>query len=180
MSRLRVVRLARKGGLSPEQMVALEFAGDAACERAAAPLTAVQVVGLLESAPYLQAPQHVLKEAMREGDCNMQIPGTDPEAWQPQPRRNPDPFSVPRRLERGEANELCGGCPVRAQCLAWALCEGRAETGVYGGLSEQDRRDLAPVVAKTRAWLASTAIGASSATKPSEGDVAEAQRMAVA
>lgn len=42
-----------------------------------------------------------------------------------------------------EAKRLCAQCPVRPQCLEWALS--RAEPfGVLGGLSERERRNLRP------------------------------------
>ncbi|MDH4112032.1 MAG: WhiB family transcriptional regulator [Actinomycetota bacterium] len=36
---------------------------------------------------------------------------------------------------------ICNGCPVRADCLAWALdtCQ---DAGVWGGLGEEDRREI--------------------------------------
>ncbi|MGH8906204.1 MAG: WhiB family transcriptional regulator [Egibacteraceae bacterium] len=39
------------------------------------------------------------------------------------------------------AKAVCQRCPVIAQCLAWALAT-RQEAGVWGGLSEDERRDL--------------------------------------
>lgn len=45
--------------------------------------------------------------------------------------------------EQGEPNEdakqICRGCEVRAECLAWAL-RNHIEFGVWGGLSETERR----------------------------------------
>lgn len=40
-----------------------------------------------------------------------------------------------------EAKRICGGCEVRAECLAWAL-EANQDHGVWGGLSEEERRSL--------------------------------------
>ena len=39
------------------------------------------------------------------------------------------------------AKAICQGCPVRAECLAWAL-EANQDHGVWGGLSEEERRSL--------------------------------------
>ncbi|WP_308283518.1 WhiB family transcriptional regulator [Pseudonocardia nigra] len=36
------------------------------------------------------------------------------------------------------AKAVCGGCPVRAECLTWAL--EALPYGVAGGLTEQERR----------------------------------------
>lgn len=38
-----------------------------------------------------------------------------------------------------EAKAVCRRCPVAAQCLSWALDTGEA-FGVWGGLSEDERR----------------------------------------
>ncbi|MFI9721829.1 WhiB family transcriptional regulator [Streptomyces sp. NPDC052396] len=40
-----------------------------------------------------------------------------------------------------EAKSVCRGCPVRGQCLRWALDHGQ-EHGVWGGTSEKERRLL--------------------------------------
>lgn len=40
------------------------------------------------------------------------------------------------------AKDICrGGCPVREQCLAYALSTGQ-DAGVWGGLTEEQRREL--------------------------------------
>lgn len=39
------------------------------------------------------------------------------------------------------AKRICGTCPVRAQCLDWAV-DHSAAFGIWGGLSETERRDL--------------------------------------
>ncbi len=45
-------------------------------------------------------------------------------------------------LEQAEAAKtICIECEVRETCLAWALETGQ-DTGVWGGLSEEERRDL--------------------------------------
>jgi WhiB family redox-sensing transcriptional regulator len=47
--------------------------------------------------------------------------------------------------ERGEsaepARQICGGCPVREPCLEFALRQGITH-GIWGGLTERDRRPL--------------------------------------
>lgn len=42
---------------------------------------------------------------------------------------------------QNRAKALCAGCPVRAECLAYALDE-RVEHGVWGGMTERERRAL--------------------------------------
>jgi len=39
------------------------------------------------------------------------------------------------------AKRICRGCPVRTQCLEFAL-SARLEHGVWGGLAEDERRSL--------------------------------------
>jgi WhiB family redox-sensing transcriptional regulator len=39
------------------------------------------------------------------------------------------------------AKAVCGVCPVRIDCLEWSLATGQ-ESGVWGGASEEERRDL--------------------------------------
>lgn len=43
----------------------------------------------------------------------------------------------------GPAKRVCRSCPVRAECLDYALSTGQ-EYGVWGGMSEQERRQLKP------------------------------------
>lgn len=40
-----------------------------------------------------------------------------------------------------EAKEICGGCPVRAECLEYALRE-NVQGGVLGGESDRARRTM--------------------------------------
>src|SRR6266702_2554370 len=42
-----------------------------------------------------------------------------------------------------EAKQVCAGCPVTAECLAFAL-EHQERFGIYRGLSERERRRLLP------------------------------------
>lgn len=39
------------------------------------------------------------------------------------------------------AKKICRGCPVTTDCLEWALDNGE-EFGVWGGMSERERRKL--------------------------------------
>ncbi|MBB1254629.1 WhiB family transcriptional regulator [Streptomyces sp. OF3] len=47
----------------------------------------------------------------------------------------------PALMQIEEAKSVCRRCPVREQCLAWAL-DTNESTGVWGGLSEDERRRL--------------------------------------
>lgn len=59
--------------------------------------------------------------------------------------------------EQRQARELCYSCPVRLQCLAEAL-NADTDFGVWGGLTERERRALArnmPHITDWTAWLSS-------------------------
>jgi WhiB family redox-sensing transcriptional regulator len=59
--------------------------------------------------------------------------GLDPEVWFPVGNMGPALVQTVR------AKLVCASCPVIAQCQAWAIEQGE-HSGVWGGLSEQDRR----------------------------------------
>ncbi|MFF7329789.1 WhiB family transcriptional regulator [Streptomyces sp. NPDC008150] len=42
---------------------------------------------------------------------------------------------------QNRAKAVCGGCPVRTECLSHAL-DGRIEHGIWGGMTERERRGL--------------------------------------
>lgn len=52
----------------------------------------------------------------------------------------PDELFV-RGAEQNRAKIVCGHCPVRTECLAEAL-DNRIEWGVWGGMTERERRAL--------------------------------------
>ena len=47
----------------------------------------------------------------------------------------------PDASDQKRARLLCAGCPVRYECLAEAL-DNRIEWGVWGGMTERERRQL--------------------------------------
>ncbi len=47
----------------------------------------------------------------------------------------------PDGADQKRARAVCSGCPVRTQCLAEAL-DNRIEWGVWGGMTERERRQL--------------------------------------
>jgi WhiB family transcriptional regulator, redox-sensing transcriptional regulator len=49
--------------------------------------------------------------------------------------------SGPSGPQVAQAKAICAGCPVRRQCLAFAL-RTRQDHGVWGGLTEQERHSL--------------------------------------
>ncbi|WP_246281945.1 WhiB family transcriptional regulator [Fodinicola acaciae] len=54
--------------------------------------------------------------------------------------RNPDELFV-QGAAQNKAKMVCMGCPVRTECLADAL-DNRVEFGVWGGMTERERRAL--------------------------------------
>ncbi|KOU15354.1 WhiB family transcriptional regulator [Streptomyces sp. WM6372] len=57
--------------------------------------------------------------------------------------------SGPALLQIEEAKAVCHRCPVRANCLQWAL-EGGQDLGVCGGMSEEERRTVKRRAARAR------------------------------
>jgi len=53
---------------------------------------------------------------------------------------DPDALFVQGKAQRA-AKAMCKGCPVMAECLADAL-DNRTEFGVWGGMTERERRAL--------------------------------------
>ncbi len=47
----------------------------------------------------------------------------------------------PALVQTEDAKAVCRGCPVREECLRWALENGQ-DAGVWGGLGETERRAL--------------------------------------
>jgi WhiB family redox-sensing transcriptional regulator len=80
-----------------------------------------------------RVPDDVLSDLVaRRGLCLWEITSGDPPAWTGQ-----------GLSDRELAARLCAGCPVRRECLEFELRTGGADTvGVWGGLSEDDRRAL--------------------------------------
>jgi len=54
---------------------------------------------------------------------------------------DPDLFFPERGASTREAKSVCAGCEVRLECLEYALANGE-KFGIWGGLSERERRRL--------------------------------------
>lgn len=65
---------------------------------------------------------------------------------------DPDALFVRGRRQQ-EARLICRDCPVRLECLADAL-DRRTEFGVWGGLTERERRALLLRHPHVRSWRA--------------------------
>ena len=59
----------------------------------------------------------------------------------------------PALLQIEEAKAVCRRCPVKEQCLIWALETGQ-DHGVWGGMSEDERRSMRRRAARNRARTA--------------------------
>src|SRR5260370_34894967 len=55
---------------------------------------------------------------------------------------DPEAFFPEKGGSTREAKRVCGVCEVRAECLEYALSNGE-RFGIWGGLSERERRRLA-------------------------------------
>jgi WhiB family redox-sensing transcriptional regulator len=74
----------------------------------------------------------------------MSRPAEEPEPWQAQAlcaQTDPEAFFPEKGGSARAAKAVCMQCPVRAECLAFAL-EHDERYGVWGGLSERERRRL--------------------------------------
>lgn len=58
--------------------------------------------------------------------------------------------SGPALLQVQDAKALCSNCPVQEQCRQWALDFGE-DAGVWGALSEDERRAIKQPTARRRA-----------------------------
>ncbi|PKW26544.1 WhiB family transcriptional regulator [Phycicoccus duodecadis] len=65
---------------------------------------------------------------------------------------DPDALFVQGKAQRA-AKAVCKGCPVVAECLADALDNG-TEFGVWGGMTERERRALLRRRPDVRSWTA--------------------------
>lgn len=63
---------------------------------------------------------------------------------------DPDELFV-QGAEQNRAKKICRGCPVRNACLAEAL-DNRVEFGVWGGMTERERRALLRKRPDVRSW----------------------------
>lgn len=69
---------------------------------------------------------------------------------------DPDLFFPERGASTREAKEVCRGCVVREDCLEYALQNGE-KFGIWGGMSERERRRIRRQRALARAAAAAQA-----------------------
>jgi Transcription factor WhiB len=56
---------------------------------------------------------------------------------------DPEAFFVEKGGSSRPAKKVCAACPVRAECLKYAVANGVA-FGIWGGLTERERRRFGP------------------------------------
>ena len=69
---------------------------------------------------------------------------------------DPDLFFPERGASTREAKSVCRACPVQQECLEFALSNGE-KFGIWGGMSERERRRVRRARALARAQQAKTA-----------------------
>ena len=79
------------------------------------------------------------------GGFDAGIPGVDEDqGWQERAlcaETDPEAFFPEKGGSTREAKKICTGCEVRAECLEYALSNDE-RFGIWGGLSERERRRL--------------------------------------
>jgi WhiB family transcriptional regulator, redox-sensing transcriptional regulator len=93
---------------------------------------------------------------MREMMIQLDVDAGD-RRWQEQANClgvDPDLFFPERGASTKEAKAVCGGCEVKTECLEYALRHGE-KFGIWGGMSERERRRIRRQRALARRGLAS-------------------------
>ncbi|SHK58070.1 WhiB family transcriptional regulator, redox-sensing transcriptional regulator [Pseudonocardia thermophila] len=96
----------------------------------------VRAGGALDEASYEESPLRNL--VLLEGG------GEEQPDWQERAlcaQTDPEAFFPEKGGSTREAKRICAGCEVRAECLEYALANDE-RFGIWGGLSERERRRL--------------------------------------
>jgi WhiB family transcriptional regulator, redox-sensing transcriptional regulator len=99
----------------------------------------------------LRASQHIREDAvtdltsnLAEADLTTIFGLPDEASWQERSlcaQTDPEAFFPEKGGSTREAKKICTGCEVRSECLEYAL-EHDERFGIWGGLSERERRRL--------------------------------------
>ncbi|WP_329377594.1 WhiB family transcriptional regulator [Streptomyces sp. NBC_01716] len=81
---------------------------------------------------------------------------------------DPDTLFV-QGQEQNRAKSVCLGCQVRTECLAYAL-DNREEFGVWGGMTERERRALLRRRPTVTSWRGLLETARSEHDEPGEGE----------
>jgi WhiB family redox-sensing transcriptional regulator len=90
-------------------------------------------------------------------DHNVDMQDAEDRRWQERANClgvDPDLFFPERGASTKEAKAVCNGCEVRMECLEYALRHGE-KFGIWGGMSERERRRLRRQRALARRGIAS-------------------------
>jgi len=94
----------------------------------------------------VQVPDNWFVDPVKLGVPGVRKPQTDDEAlaWQSDSlcaQTDPEAFFPEKGGSTRDAKKICSSCEVRTQCLEYAL-ENDERFGIWGGLSERERRKL--------------------------------------
>lgn len=81
---------------------------------------------------------------MSTDDVRLPDQSGEPEDWREQgvcAQTDPEAFFPEKGGSTKEAKAMCADCEVKAECLNWALANNE-RFGIWGGLSERERRRL--------------------------------------
>lgn len=125
-----------------------------AVAKEAAAATEAKRNALLAAAPFVETSKEQLDTMLRgRGNCA----GEDLADYFP-PYPHEPAHGACRVEERDRAERLCGGCPLRGQCVAfdYACADGHVQHvwGILGGLGARDRRELMSPWMELRARVA--------------------------
>jgi WhiB family redox-sensing transcriptional regulator len=110
----------------------------------AAPRATAAPAGYIPSAPenWFVDPIRLGVPGVRQPDQGDQL--DNPLAWQSDSlcaQTDPEAFFPEKGGSTRDAKKICGSCEVRMHCLEYAL-ENDERFGIWGGLSERERRKL--------------------------------------
>src|SRR5215203_1677254 len=89
-------------------------------------------------------------ESFTKGRCS--VPAVQREDWTMRAKcRGMEDALFPEASDQKRARLVCSGCPVRFECLAEAL-DNRIEWGVWGGMTERERRLLLRQRSDVTSW----------------------------
>ena len=98
------------------------------------------------TAPRTSVPEDWFVDPVALGVPGLRKPSNDedPLAWQTDSlcaQTDPEAFFPEKGGSTRDAKKICSSCEVRAHCLEYAL-ENDERFGIWGGLSERERRKL--------------------------------------